>query len=121
MALHNELGKWGEEQAACFLEQQGMRVISRNWRYGHRDLDIVAIDADGTCVIVEVKTRSNEVFADADRSVTPQKIRSLSIAANAFVKAHHVSGDIRFDIVTIVGNDEACEVKHTINAFLPFI
>ena len=85
MAYHNELGKWGEDVAVSYLQQLGYVILHRNWDYHHRDLDIVAID-NGTLVIVEVKTRKNEQFADADEAVTPQKVRSLSIAANAYVK-----------------------------------
>ena len=53
MAYHNDLGKWGEEVAANYLQQQGYTILHRNWMYQHRDLDIVAMDA-GTLVIVEV-------------------------------------------------------------------
>ena len=89
--------------------------------YHHRDLDIVAID-NGTLVIVEVKTRKNEQFADADEAVTVQKVRSLSIAANAYVKRYNINLDIRFDIITVVGQPTGTnEVRHVKDAFLPFI
>lgn len=121
MAWHNDLGKWGEDVAAGYLEQHGLRVLCRDWRYNHRDLDIVATDDNGLCVIVEVKTRRDEVHADADEAVTPQKIRSLSIAANAFIKSHRISADVRFDIITVVGTPEKYEIRHVEDAFLPFI
>ena len=44
MAQHNELGKWGEDLAARMLEDKGYRIIARDWKDGHKDLDIVAID-----------------------------------------------------------------------------
>jgi putative endonuclease len=121
MALHNDLGRWGEDAAAAYLEQKGLRVLARDWHYGHRDLDIVATDDDGLCVIAEVKTRRDEKYNDADRAVSPQKIRSLSIAANAFVKTYHIDVEVRFDIVTVVGTPEHYEVRHVENAFLPFV
>jgi len=67
MAYHNELGKWGEDVAVSYLQQLGYVILHRDWDYHHRDLDIVAID-NGTLVIVEVKTRKNEQFADADEA-----------------------------------------------------
>ena len=82
MALHNEIGRWGEDLACEFLMREGYRILERDWKIGKRDLDIVAID-DDVLVIVEVKTRSNERYANADEAVTPQKIRSISIAANS--------------------------------------
>lgn len=121
MALHNDLGKWGENIAATYLEQKGYRVLVRDWHYKHRDLDIIATDDNGLCIIAEVKTRRNERFADADEAVTPQKIRSLSIAANAFVKSYRINANIRFDIITVVGTPENYEVRHVEDAFLPFV
>lgn len=121
MATFNDLGRWGEDIAAKYLEQKGYRILCRDWQYKHRDLDIVATDDNGLCLIVEVKTRRNEEYADADLAVTPQKVRSLSIAANAFIKSHMVDADIRFDIVTVVGTPQAYEVRHTEDAFLPFV
>ena len=43
MAIHNELGRWGEDYAADFLAAQGYRIVERNWRFGHHDIDIIAI------------------------------------------------------------------------------
>ena len=42
MASHNELGKWGEDIAANYLERLGYTIIERDWKSGHRDLDIIA-------------------------------------------------------------------------------
>ncbi|WP_455763161.1 YraN family protein [Prevotella disiens] len=120
MALHNEIGHWGEDLACEFLMREGYRILERDWKIGKRDLDIVAID-DDVLVIVEVKTRSNERYANADEAVTPQKIRSISIAANSYVKMFGMNREIRFDIITIVGTPEKHEIRHTEDAFLPFI
>ena len=61
MAAHNELGKWGEEKAAQYLIKKGYQILKRDWKTRHRDLDIVALDED-ELVIVEVKTRRNQLF-----------------------------------------------------------
>ena len=66
MAAHNELGRWGEELAARHLERQGFKILFRDWRCGHRDLDLIAQKEDeDLLVVVEVKTRRNERFGDA--------------------------------------------------------
>ena len=41
MAQHNELGKWGEDIAARFLEEKGWYIRHRNWRHKKAELDIV--------------------------------------------------------------------------------
>ena len=119
MAEHNELGHWGEDKAAYFLERNGYSIIKRNWKYGHRDLDIVAIDND-TLVIVEVKTRRNNLFAEPEQAVNYAKIKSLCIAANAFIKTYRISIPIRFDIITVIGtSNDNFDIEHTKDAFVP--
>ncbi len=114
MAAHNELGKWGEELAARYLEGKGFKILFRDWRYGHRDLDLVALkEEEELLLVVEVKTRRDERFADASQAVTPQKIRSVALAVNAFVKAYQVRSRVRFDIIIIVGKDpQTAEISH---------
>ena len=68
MALHNDLGKWGEDMAAAFLREEGLVIIDRDWHSGHRDIDIVAIDGL-TLVFVEVKTRRNRLYAEPEESI----------------------------------------------------
>ncbi len=119
MAVHNELGKWGEDTAASYLEDKGYEILCRDWRCGHRDLDIVA-HKDGELIIVEVKTRRNAVFMEPEEAVSYQKAQSISIAANAYVKRYGINAPIRFDIIAITGTpDTNYEIKHIPNAFYP--
>ena len=51
MAAHNELGKEGELLAANHLQSEGYVIRHRNWRCGHKELDIVAEkDAPMACL-----------------------------------------------------------------------
>lgn len=119
MAQHNELGRWGEQQAAAFLENKGYQVLHRDWKVGHRDLDIVAITPDGgTLAVVEVKTRRNTLFAEPSAAVDWRKIRSLTLAAQAYVERQRVMLPIRFDIITVVTGDNT-QIEHIEDAFLP--
>lgn len=119
MAEHNDTGRWGEQKAAEYLERKGFRIIWRDWRDGHRDLDIVAIDAD-QLVIVEVKTRRSNAFMEPEQAVDAKKVRSLSMAAAKFVRTQHIDMPVRFDIVSITGTtDDNCKINHIEDAFLP--
>jgi putative endonuclease len=121
MARHNELGKWGEEQAAAYLERQGYSVLYRDWRVGHRDVDLIALSPDETIIaFIEVKTRESEEIRSAMDAVTVTKIRSIGIAANEYIKEHHLDQEFRFDIITVVGNNNSnVKIEHVINAFNP--
>lgn len=72
MALHNQLGALGEEVAAHYLSQLEYRLLERNWRTGHLEVDIIA-DYYGEIVFVEVKTRSYEAEYTALEAVDKAK------------------------------------------------
>lgn len=68
MAEHNDLGKWGEAEASRYLESKGYAILDRDWRFGKRDLDIVALSEDAcTMVVVEVKTRASDDMRAPER------------------------------------------------------
>jgi len=112
MAAHNELGTWGEDIAAAYLRGKGYVIIERDWHSGHRDLDIIAVDGQ-TIVFVEVKTRRNRLYGEPEESVDYRKRRSLQAAINNYVRYRHVTQEVRFDIVTVVGTpDSEPEIGH---------
>lgn len=121
MALHNELGKWGEDVAARYLENKGYRILERDWKDKHKDLDIIAVD-NGCLVIVEVKTRRQNTLVAPELAVDYRKIKNITLATNKYVKLNCIDLPIRFDIVAITGtNDENCSVEHIEDAFLPYM
>ncbi len=112
MASHNELGTWGEELAADFLQQKGYTILERDWKSGHRDIDIVATDGE-TIIFVEVKTRRNRIFGEPEEAIDYQKMRNLRAAINHYVKFKHIRQEIRIDAITIVGTPEEGEPEIT--------
>ena len=102
MAAHNELGEWGENQAAEYLQHHGYRIIERDWKSGRRDIDIIATDGNEV-VFVEVKTRRNRLFGDPEEAVDYRKLQNLRLAINHYIKYRHINSDVRLDIISIVG------------------
>ena len=103
MAAHNELGKWGEDLAVAFLQGQGYTIIERDWKSGRRDIDIIAKDETDTIVFVEVKTRRNRLFGEPEEAIDYRKMQSLQQAINHYIKFRRLNGNVRFDIISIVG------------------
>lgn len=68
MAAHNELGIWGEQCAEEYLRRKGYVILERDWKSGHRDLDVIALDGS-VLVFAEVKTRRNRMFTDPETAV----------------------------------------------------
>ena len=103
MAAHNELGKWGEDLAVAYLQGKDYMIIERDWKSGHRDIDIIAKDESGTIVFVEVKTRRNRVFGEPEEAIDYRKMQSLQQAINHYIKYHRINSEVRFDIISIIG------------------
>lgn len=119
MAEHNILGKWGEEAAADYLRKEGYTILVQDWRSGHRDIDIVAQKGASLVVFVEVKTRHKGSAVSGELAVDEEKIHSLSLAANSYVRRYRLDCDIRFDIIAISGGPGDYEVNHIEDAFYP--
>ena len=122
MALHNDIGKYGEEIAANLLTQKRLKIQERNWRLGHLEMDIIAEDRN-TIVFAEVKTRTT-LFGDKSPAdyVDEAKKRHIVAAANAYMKYHRIDKSVRFDIIGILLHPDTHEVQeltHYENAFLP--
>lgn len=119
MAAHNELGKEGELLAANHLQSEGYVIRDRNWRHGHKELDIVA-EKDGTLVFVEVKTRKGILFGCPEDAVTNGKIRRIVSSADAYMRQYAVDLPVRFDLITVVTEENGkSRLKHIEDAFYP--
>lgn len=115
MAEHNDLGKWGEDEAALYYEDRGYEILERDWKVGKRDIDLIALTEDkDTLVFVEVKTRQNNDLQEPEEAVDVKKMRNLAIAANAYVKLHGLDMDVRFDIISVIGK---CSCMESIECF----
>lgn len=96
----HRIGQRFEDQAASFLEQQGFEIIERNWRAGHKEIDIIA-RKKSLLVFVEVKASMTSSFGHPAERVTPTKMKNLSEAAQRYVLERGISGcDLRFDVIT---------------------
>ena len=115
MAEHNDLGKWGEDEAALYYEDRGYEILERDWKVGKRDIDLIALTEDkDTLVFVEVKTRQNNDLQEPEEAVDVKKMRNLAIAANAYLKLHGLDMDVRFDIISVIGK---CSCVESIECF----
>ena len=75
---NQELGKWGEELAARYLQAYGYVVLVRNWRRRAGELDLVTACPQRKAVVaVEVKTRNAEVSVGSIEAITQAKLARL--------------------------------------------
>jgi putative endonuclease len=114
--LKKLLGKAGEDRAAKFLADRGYRILERNYRTPHGEIDLIALH-EGAIVFVEVKTRTSDAFGAPELAVTPQKQQRMIKSALGYIKhrkLHQVP--CRFDVVAISTASEK-ELSLIQNAF----
>lgn len=119
MADHNALGQKGEAIAQSYLLAEGCEVIATNWRYRRAEVDIIFRKED-TLVFAEVKTRSTDYFGTPDVFVTDKKRTLMAVAANKYLEKTQYEGEIRFDIIAIVmENNGSHRLTHLKDAWFP--
>jgi putative endonuclease len=107
------------EDAACrWLETQGLRLVTRNYRCRLGEIDLVMRDGD-VLVFVEVRARAGERFGGAAASVGFAKQRRLIAAARHFLMIHPREAErpMRFDVVAISGPAGQNETRWIRGAF----
>jgi len=119
MADHNTFGQLGEQKAVNFLKTAGYEIKARNYRYLNAEVDIIA-EKEGFLVIVEVKSRNKGFLEDVSHTITPKKIKLLTMAADHFVEDLNLDLEVRFDIITVVKNGKSFDIEHLENAFCHF-
>ncbi len=101
-ASKGTLGRIGEDAAAAHYGAAGYQVLSRNWRCGLGELDLVLRSGD-TIVFCEVKTRRSAAYGGPFDAVTVSKQRKLRQLAEAYLAA--VLSDpaqVRFDVASVM-------------------
>lgn len=108
------LGAAGEAEAARYLEKQGYKIVTRNFRGRFGEIDIIAKDRD-VLVFVEVKTRSQGSLGTPEEAVTPRKIARITKAAAEYMALNERATsdvNVRFDVVGVTseGNSIKCSL-----------
>ncbi|MFW6330796.1 MAG: YraN family protein [Gemmatimonadota bacterium] len=97
----HRFGQRGETLAASYLSGRGWRIVARNWRFHHKEIDLVA-ERDGVVAFVEVKSRGPAAWAHPLGSIDAGKRRDLAVAARGWIALHGRSGQsYRFDAITV--------------------
>ena len=113
------LGKWGQKQSEKFLKSKGYKILTRNFSCRTGEIDLIAAEPEGSLVFVEVKTRANENFADAEAAVTSAKKQRMTRAVNFFIKKHKLENlPLRFDVIIVIAAEKGkTQIRHYENAF----
>ncbi len=106
-------GKIKEDKACEYLQQQGYKILSRNFYTYFGEIDIIALDGE-EIVFLEVKYRKNSRQGYPEEAVTGWKQRRIYKSAEYYLYQtgkNHCK--CRFDVLAILDED----ITHIKDAF----
>lgn len=98
-------GAAAEGRAAAFLEQAGLRLVARNYRSPHGEVDLIMQQGE-TLVFVEVRFRGRADFGTPAETVDHRKQSRLRATAEHYRQHDHRASKrpCRFDIVAVTSS-----------------
>jgi len=97
-----KLGQNGEEIAVQFLIKGGHQIVSRNFRYGRSELDIISL-MDDVLVISEVKSFVSKPLGAAEYRVHKAKQQQIIKGTYGFLARfpQYENKSVRFDVIIV--------------------
>lgn len=113
-------GKKGEAYAALFLSLHGYRILHKNYRVSHKEIDIIA-ENNTYIVFVEVKTHGNEKGNDGSfgrpaNAVGYEKQKNTLAAVASYLRSHPVDKQPRIDVIEVWLGTLIPKINHIKNA-----
>lgn len=112
MYKRHETGKQGEELAVKYLEQNGYKVIERNFECKQGEIDIIALYKK-EIIFIEVKTRTNTKYGTPAEAVDKTKQKHLTKAVKYYLYSRHLENEfVRIDVIEIYMYEQKYRVNH---------
>lgn len=99
------IGDRAEEMTASWLVDQGFKLLERNWKTKHCEIDCIATKA-GVVYFVEVKYRSTIQQGGGISAITKKKLQQMRFAAEYYATRHSLLQDKLKLAVVAVGPQE---------------
>ncbi|MHB8473785.1 MAG: YraN family protein [Gammaproteobacteria bacterium] len=111
-------GRQAEQQALHYLQARGLRLLERNFRSRHGEIDLIMQDADSV-VFVEVRYRRSQRFGGAAASVDGNKQARLVSTALYYLLRNpgRSQQPTRFDVVAVTPSPNAADIEWIRDAF----
>jgi putative endonuclease len=117
MATSHDLGRNSESIAADYLLDRGYSILERNYRVGHKEVDLIA-QRDRVVAFVEVKSRAGPRYGHPLESITWSKRREIAYVARVWIAANGRPDLLyRFDAVAVLWRSRAPVVEHVPDAW----
>jgi putative endonuclease len=113
----HHLGHRSEQIACDYLSARGWRILERNYRAGHKEIDIIARRAN-TIAFVEVKARAVHECGHPLDAITWSKRRDIGHVARSWLQTNRSAElEYRFDAIAIRWHGSSHLVEHVEDAW----
>ena len=118
MGYTQTTGKLAEDLACQYLNQQGLRLLERNFTTRFGEIDLIMRDHE-TTVFVEVRYRRNSDVVDPLSSIDQRKQRKLIRTAEYYLqrRSDFSLSPARFDVIAITEHTAQPKIQWIKNAF----
>jgi len=113
-----QVGNAAESLACDYLQQQGLELLTRNYRAPCGELDLIMRDHDHV-IFVEVRFRRHNYYGSGADSVTAIKQDKLIKTALYYLQQHpkQAKHPARFDVVSLSATDGQTDIEWIKDAF----
>lgn len=93
-------GQLSEQLALNYLQAQGLKLLTKNYRCKLGEIDLIMQDAQAV-VFIEVRFRKNDAFGNGGASVTNKKQLKIIKTASLYLQKNYKNSSCRFDVVDV--------------------
>lgn len=108
-------GAQAEDAAMQYLQQHGLKLVTRNYRSRFGEIDLIAQDRE-TLVFVEVRMRSGKDFGGAAASIDARKQSKIIRTAQHYLSTLAHIPPCRFDAVLLSPPDNIEWIRNAFGA-----
>ena len=119
MELRKQMGNTSEDIALDYLQEQGYRLIQRNFTCKAGEIDLI-MQKDDILVFVEVRSRTGTQYGEPSESVNRKKQDKIRKTAQYYLYCNPYLDKYycRFDVISIVWQDGKAKVEWIADAFM---
>jgi putative endonuclease len=113
-----QVGATAEMMALTYLQEQGLKFITRNFLCRNGEIDLIMTDKSHL-VFIEVRFRRSSAYGSAVETITFQKREKIKKTATYYLLKHKLMEKqmCRFDIIAITRSPEGPQFQWIKNAF----
>lgn len=113
-----QIGNAAESLACDYLQQHGLKLLTRNYRARYGELDLIMQDHD-QIVFVEVRFRRHPHYGSGADSVTAVKQDKLMKTALYYLQQHpkQAKHPVRFDVISLSAANGPADIEWIKDAF----